>query len=180
MCFSFLVFNALVFMLRDSGLVLRFYTVCAIHEAGHLAALGITGGNVRSVELSASGIRIEVKKGGIVRTLSSLFVLLAGPAANIIMYLALRLAGCGGSFLLLNLAAAAYNMLPYDSLDGGAAVSLFTAGTTYERTAEAVLFTVKLLITAAAGAAVWLYGKAALPLLIGSAALFIGDMHRSP
>lgn len=166
-------------MMRDSGLVLCFYTVCAVHEAGHIAALSITGGRVRSVELSGSGMRIETKKGGMIPAASSLFVLLAGPAANMIMYFVMRLAGCGGSFLLLNLAAAAYNMLPYSSLDGGAVISLFTAGTPYERTAGTVLFIVKLLITAAAGAAVCFYGKAALPLLIGSAALLIGDLKGS-
>ena len=176
--FSFFVFNALVFILRDSRLMLAFYTACAVHESGHILAVLSCGGHIKAVELSGTGIRMIMRKGGIVPVRSSLFVLLAGPAANIIVFFIVKLAGCKGAFPLLDLTAAVYNMLPYNSLDGGAVIALLTAGTVYERAADIVLTAVKLIIVLFAAAAAYLCGSAAVPLLIASVALFIGDIRR--
>ena len=144
--FSFLVFNALVFLFRDSTLVLAFYTTCALHEFGHILALGLTGGRLSSVSFGAAGIRMYTVRTGAEPVTSSLFVLLAGPAANMLVFTAMKLAGCGGIFPALNLLAAAYNMLPFRSLDGGAVIALFTVGTPHERTAELVLKVIRLII----------------------------------
>lgn len=176
--FSFFVFNALIFLFRDERLISAFYTVCALHEAGHLFALALCGGKVKTVELSGFGIHITAQKGGRVPTQGSLFVLLAGPAANIAVYFFMLITGCRGDFRMLNLAAAVYNMLPYNSLDGGAVIKLFIAGTVYERTADAVVFCIKLAVTAFAGATAVLCGKDFLPVFIASAALLIGDISR--
>lgn len=176
--FSFFVFNALIFILRDSRLMLAFYTACAVHEFGHIIAILSCGGHIRAVELSGAGIRIIMRKGGIVPVRSSLFVLLAGPAANIIVFLTVKLAGCNGAFPLLDLTAAVYNMLPYNSLDGGAVIALLTAGTSIERAADTIITAVKLIIIICAAAAAYLWGSAAVPLLIASTTLFIGDIRR--
>ena len=176
--FSFFVFNALIFMFRSSRLILAFYTVCALHEAGHLAALALCGGSVRAVELSAAGIRIITRKGGTFPTRSSLFVLLSGPAANIAVYSVMKLAGCDGIFPLLNLTSALYNMLPYYSLDGGAVIACLTEGRACERTAALAVKVICISITALSAAAVLCSGITALPLLIASAALYAGDIRR--
>lgn len=174
--FSFLVFNALIFLIRDSRLIMAFYAACAIHEAGHIAALRLTGGSVAGVELSGAGIRIDTRKNCTYSLRSRLFVLVAGPAANLTVY---ALFNChGGVFPMLNLAAALYNLLPYRSLDGGAIIALFTLGTPHERTAELILGAVKILIIAAALAVMTVCGRAAMPLLIASIGLFIGDMAK--
>ena len=173
--FSFFVFNALIFLLRDSRLVLEFYTVCALHEAGHMAALALIGGHIRCVELSGFGIRMERQKSRMISAKSSIFVLLAGPAANIIMYILMKLTNCGGDFPLLNLMAAAYNMLPYRSLDGGAIIAEFTAGSAHESKVETILAAIKLSFIALAAAAAAVYGKGTIPLLIAALALYTGD-----
>ena len=175
--FSFFAFNALIFLLRDGGLVLAFYTVCAIHEAGHIFALMLSGGNIRSVELSCFGIRMDRRKSSIMSVAKSVFVLLAGPAVNIIMYIIMKLAGCGGVFPLLNLMAAVYNMLPYWCLDGGAIIAEFTAGTTCEHGAELVLTVIKLAFIAFAAAAAAVLGRSFVPVLIAAATLYIGDVR---
>jgi membrane-associated protease RseP (regulator of RpoE activity) len=144
--FSFLVFNALVFLFRDSTLILAFYTTCALHESGHILALGLTGGRLSSVSFGAAGIRMETVRTGAEPVMRSLFVLLAGPAVNILVFAAMKLIGCGGTFPVLNLCAAAYNMLPFRNLDGGAVIALFTLGTPHERTAELVLKVIRLII----------------------------------
>ena len=175
--FSFLVFNALVFLVRDGRSELAFYTVCALHEAGHLVLLLLTGGSAASVCFTAAGIRIDTRKTGAAPLLHDIAVLLAGPAVNGIAFAALRLMERGGEFAALNLMAAVYNMLPYRSLDGGALIALLTMGSSVEKAAELILAAVKLLMTAAAAWAVYIYGREALPLLIGGAVLFIGDLR---
>ena len=135
--FSFLVFNALIFTVSDIRLIMAFYTACAIHEAGHIAALVYTGGRLSAIEFSGAGIRMETVKRSFYSVRSSFFVLIAGPAANLLAYLLLR--GYGGELPRLNLAAALYNLLPLKSLDGGALISLFTSGTACERKADILL-----------------------------------------
>ncbi|MBP5579035.1 MAG: hypothetical protein J6X56_06095 [Ruminococcus sp.] len=176
--FSFFVFNALIFLFRSSSLILAFYTVCALHEAGHLAALALCGGRVRAVEISGAGIRIVTRKGGTFPTRSSVFVLLSGPAANIAVYSVMKFAGCGGIFPLLNFSAAVYNMLPYYSLDGGAVIACITEGRACERTAALAVKVMGIMMTAISAAAFLRCGITALPLLIASAALYTGDIRR--
>jgi Zn-dependent protease len=144
--FSFLVFNALIFLVRDSTFILAFYTACAVHEAGHIIALEITGGSIAGIALSGTGIRIDTRRNVLDTCRSGLFVLAAGPAVNLIMYVLFR--SCGGAFPVINLTLALYNLLPFRSLDGGAMIALFTVGTSFERTAELILSAIKLLIIA--------------------------------
>ena len=178
--FSFLVFNALIFLMRSSGLVFSFYAVCLLHEAGHLSALILTGGSISAVDVSGAGIVIGTRKGGSVTAKSRLYVLLAGPAANMILYVLLNVCGYHGIFSKLNLTAAVYNMLPYRSLDGGAIISLFTVGTVSERAVMHILNAVKLMIIAASAIAAYFLGSEVFPLLVAAIALFIGDINRYP
>ena len=174
--FSFLVFNALIFLMRSCGLVLSFYAVCLLHEAGHLIALRHTGGSISTVDISGAGIVIGTRKDGSISDKSRLFVLLAGPAANILLYVLLSICGYHRSLAQLNLIAAVYNMLPYRSLDGGAIISLLSVGTVRERAVMHILTAVKLLMIALSAAAVHYCGREVFPLLAASLALFIGDI----
>ena len=178
--FSFLVFNALIFLMRSSGLVLSFYAVCLLHEAGHLIALRLTGGSISTVDISGAGIVIGTRKDGRVTDKSRLYVLLAGPAANIFLYVIMNTIGYHGSFTHLNLIAALYNMLPYRSLDGGAIISQILVGTARERTVMHILNAVKLLMIALSAVSVYFFGREAFPLLAAAIALFTGDITRSP
>jgi Zn-dependent protease len=129
------------------------------------------------VELSGFGVRMDRQKSSVMSVGRSVFVLAAGPAVNIIMYIVMKGAGCGGDFPLLNLMAAAYNMLPYRSLDGGAIIAEFTAGTVCEHGAELVLTVIKLAFIGLAAAAAAVWGRSFVPVLIAAAALYIGDVR---
>lgn len=150
MRFSFLAFNALIFLLRDSGLILMFYTVCALHEAGHLAVLRLTGGTVHTVTLSGFGIVITPSADPLRSISRDAAVLIAGPFANIIMYLLMTALNCRGDFPMMNLAAALYNLLPFPGLDGGALCELFISGTPHERLLRRCMTVLQVLLTAAA------------------------------
>ena len=174
--FSFLVFTALVFLLRSGELILSFSTVCAIHEAGHIAAAQLCGRRIASVDITGFGIRMETDRSQLTSINDDLYILLAGPAVNLAVFLLLSIGGCGGSFPLLNLAAALYNLLPYRQLDGGAVIALFTEGSPIENTSARLLTSLKagisvilLIITLRSG-----FGTA--PLFLASVILLIGDV----
>lgn len=169
--FSFLVFNALIFLLRENNIVMDFYAVCIIHELGHLFAIGVTGGKVKSVIFSGTGVVIAPEKN----SRHELFVMLAGAGANLIVFVILSISGIYGSFRLLNLGTAVYNLLPYRQLDGGAALCLLTDGMPNERTINTLLTIVKIMFSAVLLAVTMLYGREFLPLFLMSVILFVSE-----
>ncbi|MCM1314449.1 MAG: hypothetical protein NC205_03410 [Prevotella sp.] len=169
--FSFLVFNALIFLMRENNTVMTFYAVCMIHELGHLFAIAVTGGKVKSVVFSGTGVIITPERN----SRHELFIMLAGAGANIITFALMIISGIGGMFCLLNLCTAIYNLLPYRQLDGGAALCLLTDGTPYERTVNTVLTVLKLIFSVILFAAVLLYGRDFIPVFIVSVMLFISE-----
>ena len=122
--FSFLFFNAVLFLIYSRNFALSFWTVCISHELGHIFALKLTGGSVNRVELSGFGIKITATPSVFVS--DSVFVLMSGPTVNIIM--ALVLSAIFGSphntTALLSLWEGIFNLLPYSFLDGGAVLGV--------------------------------------------------------
>jgi Zn-dependent protease len=177
--FSFLAFNALVFLLRDTGIILAFYTVCALHEAGHIAAALATGTKIASVELTGFGIRMETVPDCTAPVRRQLAVLIAGPAVNAAVYLLMRLLRCGGCFPLLNLSAALYNLLPYRCLDGGAVIEVFTSGSRHEYLAGRLILAAEICVSAALLTAALWGVVGALALFAASALLMTSDVCRS-
>ncbi len=144
--FSFLLFNALIFLLRDEELILSFYAVCLIHEGGHLVAICLTGERLRSLELSGFGIKMITSENDTIFSPGRILVLLAGALANFIAYPLLLCVG--GLLPALDLWAGIYNLLPYSSLDGGAVLELLISGTPHEGFFRLILFTVRIVISA--------------------------------
>ena len=174
--FSFLVFTALIFLLRSSSVILSFSAVCAVHEAGHIFAAHLCGKPLAAIELTGFGIRMETDKRCISSAHQDAFILIAGPAVNVIAYFLLGFTGCGGSFRLLSLAAALYNLLPYRQLDGGALIALFTEGTACELTATRLLTAVKLFVSFTLLLLTLYSGAEIAPLFIASLILLICDV----
>ncbi len=175
--FSFFAFNALMFLLRDSILIMNFYTVCAVHEAGHIFAAVISGKRVVSADITGFGIHMKTQRSCLSPVVTELFILLAGPGTNLLLYFLMQAVNCGGSFPVLNLAAALYNLLPYRQLDGGSVIALFTSGSPSEAAAERLLAVIKLCFSALLLLLVIRSGTAVLPLFIGSVILFIADVR---
>lgn len=144
--FSFLVFNALLFMFRDAELISAFYIACILHEMGHIFALLFTGGELKSVELSWSGIKMSASPCRSIK--SGIFVLLSGPAVNLILYGILTAFGIKGFLSLFNLAEGLFNLLPYSMLDGGAVLNLIAEGSIYEKHLKFFYCALRLIISA--------------------------------
>lgn len=124
MDFTFLVFAALVMIIEEGSVCIAFFTVCLVHELGHAGAICLTGGKISSVAFYGTGIRMTPLRGKIIPLKNELFILLAGPAVNALLFMIFRKSEILNRFAVLNLCSAVFNLLPYSSLDGGAAIGL--------------------------------------------------------
>lgn len=77
-----------------------------------------------------------------------MFVLLSGPAVNLILYAILTVCKIGGLLPVFNLAEGLFNLLPYSMLDGGAVLNLIAEGSTHEHCLQSVYFVIKLVTSA--------------------------------
>lgn len=145
--FSFLLFNALMFMFRESRLILGFYIACLIHEAGHIIAVRLTGGDVQQIDFSWTGIKMTASPPASLK--AGLLVQLSGPAANLLTFLVLILAGNTGYLAIFSLAEGLFNLLPYSFLDGGAALDMLAEGAVNEPLLRKLYTALRLTVTAA-------------------------------
>ena len=152
--FSFLLFNAIIFLFSSESLLMQFYAACALHEMGHILAACSVEGRIKSVVFSGGGIRMLTDRASVVTNCENVLMLLSGPAVNLFLAAALSIHGAVGDFAMLNLAAGLYNLLPFRQLDGGALVDIFITGTVHEREWRGVLLAVRIIIVLA-GAAVF-------------------------
>lgn len=143
--FSFLLFNALLFMFRDTELISAFYIACISHEIGHIIALKFTGGELKSIEFSSSGIKMSASPCSSVG--KGIFVLMSGPAVNLILYAILTACGIKGFLPVFNLAEGLFNLLPYSMLDGGAVLNLIAEGSIYENRLQSIYLVIKIIFS---------------------------------
>jgi len=127
---SFWFFAAIGFFLLYSHSVLFWYLMMPIvlHELGHLIAIYICGGSVSAVRFRAFGVDIE-KGGGQMSYAKDIVITLAGAAVNLaaagVLHAATTYPTMRSMLLVaVNLAAAAFSLLPVGNLDGGAIVRL--------------------------------------------------------
>lgn len=162
--FSFLVFLTLLFLIKNSMTVFCFFTVCLVHEAGHAAAVCFAGGSLSEIIFCGMGIRMIPSRGRILPLKSELFILLAGPAVNLVLFVFLNAIDPGNMFALLNLCAAVFNLMPYKLLDGGSAINLLSENTAHEKTVGTIMTAVRIMLTLMALAVSVMYGKNYFPL----------------
>lgn len=100
------------------GLVLG---AAAVHELGHAAVLAALGARIRALRLGVLGAELVADRSGLSYG-GELLAVLAGPAANFLLALALAAdhpAAAGASLVL-----GGFNLLPVGPLDGGQAVRI--------------------------------------------------------
>ena len=103
---------------RDpSGLMWQSLLACILHELGHLAALYRVGVQVRRVRVTAFGARMEMDGG--LSYGQELFAAAAGPLVNLVLAYFCCPVPAFQRFAGVNLALAAFNLLPVGELDGG-------------------------------------------------------------
>lgn len=98
---------------------------CLLHESGHLAAMLLFGCPPHTVSFYAGGIRISTRGIGRLGRGARAVILSAGCAVNLTLAAASYLLGIE-RLAGINLALAAFNLLPLPQLDGGRLLRLLS------------------------------------------------------
>ncbi len=115
--FSFITVCALLCTINNGSMITASLCAAVLHEFAHLLAMLFLGVGLKSVTFHGCGVRIHPET----RLLSygkELAVLLSGPAANIVMSLALYYYNRNGA-AAAQLALGLMNLMPCRNLDGG-------------------------------------------------------------
>lgn len=124
---SFLAIIALAAVYGRGEKLASAAAVCAVHEFGHIIALYLVGGSLRSVTFLGAGIKLEPDRSRMLPMIGEALVLISGPLANVLMSV---FSGAFGKLsqeiFAFGLGAAFFNLLPYRSLDGGSLILLLS------------------------------------------------------
>ncbi len=119
-CFSFFTVIAVFCIIQKNFSIVSAFSVCFIHEIGHLIPITIFGEKIKKVEFSGMGIRIVPFKNPLRAYSHEIIILLGGATANFII--ALFLFPYMREFAVMNIVIGIFNLLPYKMADGGAVV----------------------------------------------------------
>ncbi len=176
--FSFFVFMAVIFLCTENRLVADYLTSAFVHECAHGIALCLSGGTLCEILLTASGIRLIPKRERILSYGKELFVLFAGPAVNLLIFLVFYITEHNPAFALVNLSIALFNLLPYSLLDGGYAMLVISQILSCEKLMRCFLTTAQILFFALSLVCTAVYGHTFIPLLIFTLSYGIYDLKQ--
>ena len=108
---------ALLFYFDEQWLLLRAIPACIAHECGHLAAIHLLNGEVRSIRIGITGAEIKMAGQLHFSYWGEILTAAAGPVVNLVLaYLTSPVFPVfGGVNLILGL----FNLLPVLPMDGG-------------------------------------------------------------
>ena len=106
-----------VLLLDREYRVLCCFLAAAIHELGHLFMMKLCGAEPSGINVSLFDIKIIQRSRHSLSFVRDALIILAGPAANLIMF-ALFFPFCA-VFSAVNLMLGAFNLLPASGVDGG-------------------------------------------------------------
>lgn len=128
--FGFFALWAVILYLREYSALpfspLPVFLLCLLHEAGHTAALLLTGQPPVSLTFYAGGISMSLRqppeRAGL---FSEILVLSAGCAVNLLLAVLLSLTG-SRLWAMTSLGLGLFNLLPHSMLDGGGILRALT------------------------------------------------------
>ncbi|MEG1943435.1 MAG: hypothetical protein RR049_06425 [Angelakisella sp.] len=125
--FGFFALLAIFLFVDAGGFALAFLGGAALHELGHLLAMGVFGVGIRLVELRGGGLIIHRDERHHTSFWQEVIILLSGAGANILAAVCLYIMGGDGAlrFSAANTALAICHLLPIPGLDGGTLAALF-------------------------------------------------------
>lgn len=147
---SVLCFSTLYFLASSQFL---FITLIAVlfHEAGHLLAIKLLGGDITELRVESMGAAI-IYSGRRMSYKAELLTALSGPASSFILaYFAAGIGRRGGEFWFtlsgVSLVLCLFNFLPALTLDGGRMLYMALAHFFGENTAERICFIISCLVS---------------------------------
>ncbi|MCQ2470983.1 MAG: hypothetical protein MJ147_02995 [Clostridia bacterium] len=117
--FAAVITFALLFI--PSGNALTTLLCCVLHEIGHLTAIAIFKGNIKSITLGAYGMRIDTIQSYRISPKKEIIISLAGPIVNFALVI-LGIILKKQSLININLCLGIFNMMPTGTTDGQTAL----------------------------------------------------------
>lgn len=119
---GFLLLLAGLIYLDGPKLFFQIFSACALHEAGHFAAVILTGSNVHSLRLTAVGAEMKLIPEITLSYTQDLLIAIAGPCVNLLLtWVSIQVDAY--LFAGINLCFGVLNLLPVFPLDGGRILS---------------------------------------------------------
>lgn len=135
--FSFFAVVSLMMLFSNNDYVVMCVLACLWHETGHLLAMMLTKVKVNKICFYGGGIKISPDKMfGFTPLSVKLEVFLAGSAMNLAMFIIFKNSQVEALhfFAVINAVLGAFNMLPFQFLDGGKIIVQIIRGiSSYQR-----------------------------------------------
>ncbi len=159
---------ALLCLIEPTPYLAQMLAAALLHEAGHLAAIGLCGAGVKRITVLPFGIDIE-RKTKILPLQREFFISLSGPLVNLWTFALICLfGGTPGFFAFSNLFLAVFNLLPIKSLDGGEAFYTLLLKLTHPYKASRIANAVSIFFIIL----IWIAGSYILLFLNGNLSVF--------
>lgn len=118
--FSFFAVIAFLCIIDGGKNIISAFSVCLIHETGHLIPMTISGEKIKSVSICGAGIRIVPYKNPLKPIFTDIAILAGGSFFNFITGFSVILFSENISlFAAMNIIIGIFNLLPYRNFDGG-------------------------------------------------------------
>lgn len=118
--FLFTASVTLLLIFDDTYTAVFALAAAILHEMGHLSVFLIFGQKPKSIKLNALGMEIVRSKEIKLTFIQEVYVAFAGPLVNLILALLTFIIARGNHVAIgINIALAAFNLLPIFELDGG-------------------------------------------------------------
>lgn len=175
--YPFMLLSAALLAFDREGLMLLLWASIIVHEAGHLAAIRLSGCKTELLHIGLQGLRIDYSHSRQTSYLNDVIIAAAGPAANALLtiVLAATVKIIPSQMLYIWLGAntiiGAFNLLPAMPLDGGRIIYALVCrrlGETSGRTAVRALTGLMGVALCAGGLWVWMVTKTGfMPMMMG-------------
>ena len=172
---SFFALLTLMLLTCDSVLIFMSLISSFLHESGHILAMILCKDTIKTLKITAAGLRIDKINSVNLSYNQEIFIALSGVGMNFILCFvsALIYFVCGSktvfNFLCINIIVAIFNLLPIESLDGAKALYFFLLKkSSHEKACEfiAVLSIITTILMIAFAAVSFYFTKTNFSLLI--------------
>lgn len=144
--FSFLAL-VLLFLVTEKFKICLISLLCSLlHEAAHITAIVLLGGEISSVSLSVLGGNISRKNTKALSLFSESIICICAPIVNILLYLIFINYRKYTLFAQINLVIGIFNLLPFYSFDGGEFLKLLLTALVNDSFAKKLIYICSVII----------------------------------